>query len=101
MDRRSFLSLVDLFRLEHGHLPADLGIACLCLVARRQEESFLMTSGWSMRLMMRMFKAAGGRILAAGQKLTALEGKPPNSHVAVLGVFQHGTTSSLAQFSGL
>jgi hypothetical protein len=39
-----------------------------------------------MKLMMRMFKAAGGRILAAGQKVTALEGEPPKPRVAVLGV---------------
>jgi uncharacterized protein (DUF1330 family) len=28
-------------------------------------------------------KAAGGRVLAAGQKVTALEGEPPKSRVAV------------------
>ncbi|MGH6816736.1 MAG: DUF1330 domain-containing protein [Hyphomicrobiaceae bacterium] len=30
-----------------------------------------------------IIKAAGGRILAAGQKVTALEGEPPKSRVAV------------------
>ena len=48
-----------------------------------------------------VIKAAGGRVLAAGQKVTSIEGTPPKQRIAVIQWESEEQVTSVAQFSGL